>query len=67
MCKLIQNIDHWQGTFSPLKRLFISTKSRNLLSRKLELFSRDIQPKREQIAKNAKMKKTLNTFRISTK
>ena len=31
-------------------------KSKNLLSRKLELFYQDIQPKREQIAKNEKMK-----------
>ena len=31
-------------------------KSRNLLARKLELFYRDIQPKREQIAKNKKMR-----------
>ena len=32
------------------------TKSRNLLARKLELFYQDIQPKREQIAKNEKMR-----------
>ena len=31
-------------------------KSRNLLARKLELFYRDIQPKRGQIAKNEKMR-----------
>ena len=31
-------------------------KSKNLLSKKLELFYRDIQPKREQIAKNKKMR-----------
>ena len=31
-------------------------KSRNLLSRKLELFYQDIQPKREQIAKNENMR-----------
>ena len=31
-------------------------KSRNLLARKLELFYRDIQPKREQIAKHEKMR-----------
>ena len=31
-------------------------KSKNLLSRKSELFYQDIQPKREQIAKNEKMR-----------
>ena len=31
-------------------------KSRNLLGRKLELFYRDIKPKREQIAKNGKLR-----------
>ena len=31
-------------------------KIRDLLARKLELFYRDIQPKREQIAKNEKMR-----------
>ena len=31
-------------------------KNRNLLARKLELFYRDIQPKREQIASNEKMR-----------
>ena len=31
-------------------------KSKNLLSRKLEFFYRDIQPKREQIAKNEKVR-----------
>ena len=31
-------------------------KKRNLLARKLEIFYRDIQPKREQIAKNEKMR-----------
>ena len=32
------------------------TKTRNLLARKLELFYRDIQPKREQIARNENMR-----------
>ena len=41
-------------------KTFVSPmKSRNLLSRKLKLFSSDIQPKREQISKNKKM--TLQT------
>ena len=31
-------------------------KSRKLLARKLELFSRDVQPKREQTVKNEKMR-----------
>ena len=31
-------------------------KSRNLLARKLELFYRDIHPKKQQIAKNEKMR-----------
>ena len=34
------------------KTFVYSMKSRNLLSRKSELFYRDIQPKREQIAKS---------------
>ena len=34
------------------KTFVYSMKTRNLLSRKLELFYRGIQPKREQIAKN---------------
>ena len=41
-------------------------KRKNLLSRELELFFRDIQPKREQIAKKKK-NETSNRFRISTK
>ena len=35
-------------------------KSKNLLSRKLEFFYRDIQPKREQIAKNEKVRLQTN-------
>ena len=52
--QLTQNIAYWLWIFSPLKRR--SMKSRNLLARKLELFYRDIKPKREQIAKNGKLR-----------
>ena len=51
---------------STSKTFVYPIKSRNLLSTKLELFYRDIQPKREQHCKNRKNESS-NRFRISTK